>query len=215
MSYPKPGCVLANQSPDRREILELIALAAAASRFPGFARWVCTPQHTAGDDTASAQPRLHRYQPQFFTPAEFGTVEQLSEIIIPKDESPGARDAGVAEFIDFMVANDTELQWPFRYGLDWLNARATALHGSAFAAIPEDQQTALLRALAYRGSSAPADADGRSFFALMRRYTVMGYYTSRAGMEELNYPGLQFYSESPACPHKDDPEHKHLPPPVL
>ena len=40
----------------------------------------------------------------------------------------------------------------------------------------------------------------------MRNYTVMGYYTSRAGLEELDYPGLRFYSASPECPHKDDPD---------
>ncbi len=206
---------MANQSPDRREILELIALAAAASRFPGFARWVCAPQHTAAADPKTAPSRPPSYQPQFFTPPEFLAIEQLSEIIIPKDESPGAQDAGVAEFIDFMVANDPELQWPFRYGIDWLNARAAALHGSTFIALADNQKTALLRPLASSSASVPADADGRAFFALMRKYTVMGYYTSRIGMEELACPSLKFYSESPACPHKDDPEHKHLPHPII
>ena len=203
---------MANQSPDRREILELIALAAAASRFPGFARWVCSPQHA---EHPVDESRPHTYQPQFFTPTEFAVLDQLSEIIIPKDESPGAREAGVAEFIDFMVASDPELQWPFRYGLDWLNARATALYGKAFSALSEDQQAALLRPLAYREFDGGTDADGRRFFVLMRRYTVMGYYTSRIGMEELNYPGLKLYSESPACAHTGDPEHKHLPPRIV
>jgi hypothetical protein len=203
---------VANQSPDRREILELIALAAAASRFPGFARWVCAPQHV---EHPVDESRPHTYQPQFFTPAEFAAIDQLSEIVIPKDESPGARDAGVAEFIDFMVANDPTLQWSFRYGLDWLNARAAALHGSVFTALAPDRQTALLHTLARRDVAAPADEDGRAFFALMRRYTVMGYYTSRIGLETLNYPGLKFYSESPACPHTNDPEHLHLPPPIV
>jgi gluconate 2-dehydrogenase gamma chain len=201
---------MANQSPDRREILELLAMAAAASRFPGFARWVCASQHSTA---APIQPRPQSYKPQFFTPAEFSAIDHLSELIIPRDDSPGARDAGVAEFIDFMVANDPELQWPFRYGLDWLDARATALHGAAFTSLTPDRQSALLRTLAQGDSVAPAAQDGHSFFLLLRRYTVMGYYTSRIGMEELNYPGLKFYSESPACPHTGDPEHKHLPPP--
>jgi gluconate 2-dehydrogenase gamma chain len=201
---------MANQSPDRREILEMFALAAAASRFTGFARWVCAPEHAP---QASTQARPKSYTPQFFTPAEFAVIDQLCELIIPTDESPGAREAGVAEFIDFMAASDPELQWPFRYGLDWLNARAAALHGSAFMSLTAGQQTALLGTLAHRDSSAPTDADGRNFFLLLRRYTVMGYYTSRIGLEELNYPGLKFYSESPSCPHTGDPEHKHLPPP--
>ena len=189
-----------------------MALAAAAARFPGFARWECSAQHHTEDTVAAPKPQS--YRPQFFTPAEFTMVDQLSELIIPKDESPGAHDAGVAEFIDFMVANDRELQWPFRYGLDWLDARATALHGRAFTELPEEQQTALVRPLAYR-DGALRDADGRRFFDLMRQYTVRGYYTSRIGLEELNDPGLKLYSESPACPHPGDPEHKHLPPPIV
>lgn len=202
---------VANQSPDRREVLEMIALAAAASRFPGFARWACAHRQT----TADPPPARDAYQPQFFTPTEFATIEQLTELVIPRDESPGAREAGVAEFIDFMVASDVEMQWPFRYGLDWMNARARALHGADFRELREERQTALLRPLAARDSTVPKDADGRKFFALLRRYTVMGYYTSRIGMQELNYPGLKFYSESPACPHTGDPEHKHLTPPVV
>ena len=38
----------------------------------------------------------------------------------------------------------------------------------------------------------------------------MGFYTSRIGLEALDYPGLKLYSESPGCPHPGDPEHLHL-----
>jgi len=51
------------------------------------------------------------------------------------------------------------------------------------------------------------------FFDLIREYTLMGFYTSRVGLQELDYPGLKFYSESPSCPHVNDREHLHLPPP--
>ena len=192
----------------------MLARAAAASAFPGFVRWACgAQQHTMSQPNLA--PPAQVYHPQFFTPPEFAMLDRLTELIIPRDESPGARDAGVAEFIDFMVASDAEIQWPFRYGLDWLNARAKADQAAEFQSLSEEQQIALLRPLASRSPAVPADTDGRTFFALLRRYTVMGYYTSRIGMEELNDPGLKFYSESPACPHKDDPEHKHLPPPVI
>jgi hypothetical protein len=44
---------------------------------------------------------------------------------------------------------------------------------------------------------------------------VKGYYTSRIGLEELDYPGLQtVWAEMPGCPHTGDPEHLHLPPPI-
>ncbi len=47
----------------------------------------------------------------------------------------------------------------------------------------------------------PEQRAGHEFFLLVRRYTVMGYYTSRVGLEELDFPGFKLYTESPACPH--------------
>jgi Gluconate 2-dehydrogenase subunit 3 len=61
-------------------------------------------------------------RPQFFTAAEYAMVERLAEIIIPSDRTPGAKEAGVAEFIDFIVASDPDEQYGFRSGLTWLNA---------------------------------------------------------------------------------------------
>jgi len=201
---------MANQSPDRREVLAMLAKVAALGQFPGFSRWVCAAEHSHAE---SASPRPAAYQPLFFVPAEYKTIDQLTELIIPKDESPGARDAGVVEFIDFMVAHDDSLQYQFRTGLAWLDAFATDKHGADFSGLPQAQQEALLRKLSYKAEQSPTEVQGREFFALLRKYTVLGYYTSRVGLQALDYPGLKLYSVSPACPHPGDPEHKHLPPP--
>ena len=52
----------------------------------------------------------------------------------------------------------------------------------------------------------------KSEFFLLARKIHSDWFTTRVarGLKELDYPGLRFYSESPECPHKDDPEHKHL-----
>ncbi len=198
---------MANQSPDRRQVLALLTKAAVASQFPGFSRWVFAAEHTH-EDHVPVRPA--HYTPQFFTPEEFTLVDQVSELIIPKDTSPGAHDAGVAEFIDFMVAHDDDVQYRFRTGITWLNAYASENHGHPFTRLNAEQQEALLNRLAYRANRKATEEQGQKFFGLMREYTVMGYYTSRIGMEELDEPGLKFYSASPECPHKDDPEHRHL-----
>jgi gluconate 2-dehydrogenase gamma chain len=201
---------MANQSPDRREMLAMLAKVAVIGQFPGFSRWVCAGEHSH-DQPAS--PRPATYRPLFFQPSEYKTIDQLTELIIPKDDSPGAHDAGVVEFIDFMVAHDDELQYPFRTGLAWLNAFATEKYGADFSSLSPQEQETLLGKLAFRAERSPLEAQGQEFFALVRKYTVFGYYTSRVGLEELDYPGLQIYSASPECPHKDDPEHRHLPAP--
>ncbi len=168
---------MANQGPDRRVVLEMLAVAALASQFKGFSRW-------AYAEETRAEPRPAEYKPQFFTQQEYAILDQVTEMIIPRDETPGARDAGVSEFIDFMAAHDPDIQQPLRDGL-----RSLQESGLSTELLP----------------SAP-------FFNLLRRYTVMGYYTTRIGLEQLDFPGLKLYSKSPGCPHTHDPEHKHLPP---
>ena len=202
---------MANQAPDRRHFLEMLAKAAAASQFPGFSRWVFAYDHQHAGDRPTT-PRPAHYDPQFYNATEYQTIAAVTEIIIPHDESPGAQDAGVSEFIDFMAAHgEEELQGPMRQGLQWLDDQARKTHGAPFVKLPVEAQTAVLKTVAYRDAGAKADLQGTAFFKLIRRYTVMGYYTSRVGLEELDFPGLKLYSHSPECSHKDDPEHRHLP----
>lgn len=203
---------MANQSPDRRAVLEMMAKAALASQFPGFSRWVFAAEHRHSTE-AFTQPRPANYKLLFFSPHEYQTIDIVTEMIIPRDESPGARDAGVSEFIDFMAASgETEIQQPMRQGLRWLDAKAKESNDGAFVYLAPQQQTEILNRVAYQTQNEAGETQGRAFFRLIRRYTVMGYYTTRIGLEELDYPGLKFYSHSPVCPHANDPEHLHLPP---
>ena len=201
---------MAGQGLDRRQILRAMALAAAASQFPGFQRWTFACGHVAAADTASL-PQATAYTPQFFTPAEYSTVERLTELIIPSDGTPGAREAGVSEFVDFMIASDPGSQYQFRYGLVWLDAHSGKLHGKPFRDLEAADQSDILNHLAYKEQFRDGEDEGRQFFRSIRELTLMGFYTSRVGLEELDFPGLKFYAESPGCPHVDDRGHLHLP----
>jgi hypothetical protein len=173
---------------------------------------------------ASPQTHAHRkqpvksgavYEPKFFTAPEYDLLLTLSELIIPKDDSPGAREAGVSEFLDFIVYSDPSLQYPFRSGLKWMNAHSHHLYGVNFLELGERERTEILRHLAFKDQYRTGEEDGRAFFNLLREYVVIGFYTSQIGMQEIGYPGLEQYRrEMPSCPHAaDDPQHKHLPPP--
>jgi hypothetical protein len=199
---------MAGQGVERRDVLRILALAAAAGGFPGFSRWSFGCGHGATD---VVQIKPTRYTPRFFSTDEYAIIERLTELIIPSDDSPGAREAGVAEFVDFMVSSDPSIQYMMRYGLTWLDAHARQRHGRPFGDLPRDTQTALLQTLAYKEKYQPGTEEGRDFFDRVREYTVMGFYTSRLGLEALDYPGLRIYTEVPECPHSDNPEHKNLP----
>jgi gluconate 2-dehydrogenase gamma chain len=222
---------MAGQGIDRRQILRYIGIASVASTFPGFRQWTFACSH---DDHAAAhataQTSSQPYKPLFLSPEQFRLVEHLTEMIIPADDSPGAKEAGVAEFIDFMLANrvavtadedarsvedrirqGTTAQIQFAGGLNWLIARSNSVYKYGFMDCTPAQQVALLEELAYKSKFTPTTERGREFFKMLRDYAVVGYYTSKIGLESLGYPGLRtFWQKMQACSHPDDPEHAHL-----
>jgi hypothetical protein len=225
---------LAGQTVARREVIRLLGIASVAATFPGFRQWAFAGEAGAGNASAAATPpATDAYRPLFFSPPQYRLVEHLAELIIPADDTPGARDAGVAEFIDFMVANrvpvsgaghsepprdstqvmGSALQAQWLEGLGWLDAHCQYEYGRAFLDCDSAQQLGLLGALAYKDKYTSATQAGREFFRLLRDYTVTGYYTSRVGLEALGFPGLRTaWPQPPGCPHPDDPEHLHLRP---
>jgi gluconate 2-dehydrogenase gamma chain len=227
------GAQLAGQTVARREVIRLLGIASVAATFPGFRSWAFAgePAEHADHSAAAAIAPAGAYQPLFFKPDDYRLVEHLAELIIPADDTPGAKDAGVAEFIDFMVANrvpisgsghsepprdsamkmGSELQAQWLEGLGWLNARCVYDYAHAFMDCTSAQQLALLSVLAYKDKHTDETEEGRDFFRLVRDYTVTGYYTSRVGLEALGFPGLRSsWPKPPGCPHTDDPEHLHL-----
>jgi hypothetical protein len=224
---------LGGQGIERREILRYIGIASVASSFPGFSQWAfaCPGDHAhAHTQSTPSNARSDFYKPLFFSPQQYRMVEHLAEMIIPEDETPGAKRAGVAEFIDFMVANrvpvstsrdirstedaieaGTEAQNKFVAGLGWMYARSHSEFGRDFMDCTPQQQNTLLEELAYKAKFKPRTESGRAFFHLMRDYTVVGYYTTKIGLESLGYPGLRtVWPKMPACPHPDNPEHANL-----
>ena len=199
---------MAGQDIQRREILRVLGVAAVASHFPGFVRWAYAAEHPSAEP-APARPAA--YAPQFFTGQDYPVIARLAELIIPSDETPGTREAGVAEFVDFMVAHDQEQQQAMRTGLTWFHAHVERTLGQPFLALTEPQQVSVLEPLAYRSKYREGEEAGREFFRRIRELTVMGFYTSKIGYQELDNPALRFYAESPACPHSNDRAHQHLP----
>ncbi len=203
---------MAGQGPSRRELLHALTLGSAAYGFSGFWRW-----RYALAEPKSSQATLLSYQPRFFSPAQYRTVEQLADCILPAGEEvkngrtvyyPSASDAGVAEFIDFSAASDPSLHTPFREGLAWMD-RASAPSAS-FVSSSAAAQTGLLTRLAYKRSFRAGEETGQQFFRLFRKYAVTGYYTTEMGLRTLDAPNMVFYGTSPGCSHEGNPEHVGL-----
>jgi hypothetical protein len=119
---------------------------------------------------------------QFFTPEEALEVDAIAARIIPSDETPGAREAGVVYFIDralTTLAVDDEKT--YRDGLPALQARVRELFPDVerFSRAAPEQQDQILHALDDHTSSGRKDllsnATARHFFEAVRVHTIVGF----------------------------------------
>jgi hypothetical protein len=141
------------------------------------------------------------FAPKFFTTAEFRTVGVLADMIIPRDERSGsATDAGVPEFIDFMMIDRPGNQKWMRDGLAWLDAQANSRFSKAFVQAATSEREAILNDIAWPARAPAGMAAGVSFFNGFRDLTATGFWSSRIGVKDLRYVGNVFVQEWNGCP---------------
>lgn len=132
--------------------------------------------------------RLHA--DTFFTPEEKEMVAVLSDIIIPADEVSGsATDAGVVEFIEFMMKDYPPFQVPTRGGLMWLNNLCKKEYNSDFLSCSSQQRIEVIDRIAWPDDAAPGMEYGVRFFNRMRNLVSTGFFTSEMGIKDLDYKG--------------------------
>ncbi|HRP58437.1 gluconate 2-dehydrogenase subunit 3 family protein [Agriterribacter sp.] len=129
---------------------------------------------------------------KFFTEHEMATIAILADIIIPKDEVSGsATDAGVPDFIEFIVKDMPGHQVPVRGGLRWTDRECYKRFQKTFKDCDEAQRMQVVDDIAWPGKAKPEMSQGVSFFTLMRNLTCTGFYTSKIGIEDIGYKGNQ------------------------
>lgn len=114
-------------------------------------------------------------KPRFFTTEEYAMVDELTEIIIPKDEkSAGAKAAGVAAYIDQRLAEAVDGSEREEWRKQLSQIRSKGFLASAPA----------------RRIGIVASIEKEPFFAKLKAETVRGYYTSSVGIhDEMDYKG--------------------------
>ena len=186
---------------NRRELLRLLAVAVPA--LAGLS----ADQLAALERDASGSRRRRR---GLFDPQQFETVDQLSEIIIPATSTPGAHAAGVAVFIERMVADwyHEDERVAFLAGLADVDARSMRASGRMFLDASAEEQMAVVREL---DAAALAQTDVKSppFWSRLKALTLYGYYTSEVGVQdELKTPFMPgFYNGDVAVGATPDGSH--------
>jgi gluconate 2-dehydrogenase gamma chain len=181
----------------RREVLGFLAalpLAAATDPASLIARaW----RHLEGRAAGSPTP----YTPRFFTPHEWRIVRLLADDIIPRDGRSGsATDAGVPEFIDFIIVDQPHTQLPMRGGLHWLDTQSHLRFSASFADCNTERRSAVLDDIAWPARAHPSMSQGVAFFTMFRDLVASGFWTSKMGMADLRYMGNTVVHEWQGCP---------------
>ena len=148
---------------------------------PGYGR---TPEEINYDERLNSTT--------FFTDEERKKIEVLVDIIIPADEKSGsATDAGVPDFIEFMMKDMPAYQVPMRGGLMYLDFRADELFEVSFLDATEAQRLQIIDEIAYPDKAAAGMEGGVRFFNTLRNLTATGFFTSKIGFDDLGYVGNQ------------------------
>jgi gluconate 2-dehydrogenase gamma chain len=186
----------------RRSLLKALSATAAGSalRLVPFAVAEKTHRMVNAEKAASS---ADAYAPKFFSPRQYETLRALCQAIIPPDqESGGAIEAGVPEFIDLLTSENKELQLQLGGGIMWLDSTSFERYGQSYLDCTAGEQKKILDLIAFRknAESSPSLRPGVEFFSTLRKFAADGFFTSKIGIEYLGYVGNTYLSEFPGCP---------------
>jgi len=174
---------------NRREAIQKAALAL------GYV--ISAPALTGVLNGCKASPEL-TYKPDFFNQDQARLVSELTEIILPKTSTPGAKDAGVPGFIDSMLKEvySKGEQEKFLKGIAEFDDDARKTYGDSFADCNHSDQVALVKkhhdaalvnnkndgATGWWNAGSGAE---KPFILKIKELTLLGFFTSQPGATEV------------------------------
>jgi hypothetical protein len=178
---------------ERRDALRLIGSAAAIPVFSGLGAerlWaIAESTHLRAAGAAGTALDAHQLE----------TVAAIAEHILPRTDTPGARDAGVPEFVDLLLSEwyDETERGNFLAGLAAIDASSRVAGGGSFVGLGTVEQLALLEGLDAATTrppapdpaspeapkpAPPAPGSAEATYANLKRLTLYGYFTSKPVM---------------------------------
>lgn len=160
--------------------------AVSASTILAINRGYCAVSAPGATTSAGSKPSI-------LSAPQLDIVSAVSEIMIPRTDTPGAIEVGVPGFIDLMLKDVYTQGDRERYlsGLAEFDAAAQAEHGKTFVALRSPQQVALVQKFhdaAVAEERRLQHAHGplqRPFILMTKELTLLGFFTSQVGATEV------------------------------
>jgi gluconate 2-dehydrogenase gamma chain len=173
----------------RRDVLRLLATGTALQ---------LTPLKMLAFRREARALVAEQQSPRTLDSHQYETAKIMAELIIPRTETPGATDVGVADFIDLILTEwfDDAERARFLKGFRDVDARSNALFSADFSSCTPIQQSQILIDLGQemtedtsrRSRRATRSAPSPAFYPMFRRLTLTAYFTSEDGATKaLNF----------------------------
>jgi gluconate 2-dehydrogenase gamma chain len=177
-----------NNLMNRRELIQRVAMLMGGA--------ISAPAVLGVLNGCSPKPSGASWTPQFLSKEEGAVVDDVADLILPRTDTPGAREVGVPAFIDVILkdAYPAEDQARFVSGLKDFDAEAQRAHGKPFLELPQEQRLAFLQKLHDEAAAAeqvqadkevPASERQRPFVLMMKELTLLGFFVSKVGATQV------------------------------
>ena len=175
-------------------------------------------QHLAHSMKAAAAPAAEVLPPRHFGTEDFSLLKTIVARVLGEDAATSTV-LEVAVWIDMIVGRSEEVRTAARSLSPAHRRLAIDYYGEETVRELESEnaQSICREGLAVLKRAGFAALDGKAqiehlvnlenandlFIAWVKRRALDGFYTSRQGLEELDYKGNAFYAQSPGCYHEN------------
>jgi len=162
---------------NRRELLKMVAAATGGvvigSEF--FLAGCKNPEAGVGESAT-------------FTESDIAFLNEVGETILPKTNTPGAKEANVGKYMTVIVTDcwEEKDQKAFHEGMKKLNDACKTMHGHGFMnASAEDRKKLLIAVDKERADHQKnkKKEDPNHYFQSIKQWVIISYFTSKEGRE--------------------------------
>ncbi|MBI2854207.1 MAG: gluconate 2-dehydrogenase subunit 3 family protein [Chloroflexi bacterium] len=191
-SKEDPVSAMSRRPLSRRDFLKGSIATAAVAGLAAYVPWAIS---TATPASAQTVTPMRRYR--FFTDYQAEVIEAATARIIPADDTPGSREAGVVIFIDrALMEEDRALQSQYISGIGFLDHSAETKFQKPFLELAPEQQDEVLKSI---------EAD--PFFTTLRAHTFNGMFSDPVYGGNLDMVGWKLIQFNGAMFHPLDQGH--------
>jgi hypothetical protein len=161
---------------NRRDLLKLITLATGSALIGGELLFTaCTPDRRT-------------YRSPHFTKSDVDLLNEIGETILPRTQTPGAKDANVGEFMTKIVDHcyfEPEAT-TFHNGLKEIDTLSKSTYQNSFMNLQPEQRNELITSLDNQAKNYQRPEGGTPhFFTLIKQLTLLAFFTSEVGQTQV------------------------------